>query len=58
MDREETDIHLSHKEFLSLDRDYAKTAAAVDLVYVNDSDTGENQTPGNSARMDQRVDLP
>ena len=40
MDREETDIHLSHKEFLSLDRDYAKTAAAVDLVYVNDSAPG------------------
>jgi DNA topoisomerase-1 len=31
---------LSHHEFLTLDRNYAKTAAAADLVYVNDSQPG------------------
>jgi DNA topoisomerase-1 len=40
MDRNENDIDLSHKEFLSLDKDYARTAAAVDLIYVNDSAPG------------------
>src|SRR5687767_10940731 len=30
-------ISLSHKEFLRIDRDYEKTAAIADLVYVSDS---------------------
>src|SRR5688572_32611494 len=33
-------IDLSHKEFLTLDKDYAQTAAAVDLVYVKDTTAG------------------
>lgn len=31
---------ISHKEFLRIDRDYEKTAAMADLVYVNDSSPG------------------
>ena len=37
MKKKDTDIGLSHKEFLSLDKDYSRTAAAVDLVYVKDN---------------------
>ena len=33
-------IKLSHKEFLSLDKDYEKTASMVRLVYVRDSNPG------------------
>lgn len=33
-------IDFSHKEFRSLDKDYARTAAAVDLVYVKDNIPG------------------
>ncbi|HTE24935.1 DNA topoisomerase IB [Flavitalea sp.] len=33
-------IQLSHKEFLKVDRNYEKAAAAVKLVYVKDSDPG------------------
>lgn len=33
-------ITLSHKEFLRIDRDYAKAATVADLVYVNDSSPG------------------
>ena len=33
-------VALSHKEFLRIDKDYEKTAAMADLVYVNDSSPG------------------
>jgi DNA topoisomerase-1 len=36
----DTEIELSHKEFRSLDKDYAQAAAAVDLVYVKDNVAG------------------
>jgi DNA topoisomerase-1 len=31
---------LSHKEFLTIDKDYSKAAKVADLVYVNDKDKG------------------
>lgn len=34
------EIDLSHKEFLTLDRDYASAAKAVDLLYVKDNVVG------------------
>jgi DNA topoisomerase-1 len=37
---EEPVIQLSHKEFLKVDRNYEKAAAAARLVYVKDSDPG------------------
>ena len=40
MKRKNADLDLSHKEFLSLDKDYVKTAEAVDLVYVKDNVQG------------------
>jgi DNA topoisomerase-1 len=36
----EEEIDLSHKEFLSLDKDYEQAAAAVDLVYLKDNVPG------------------
>jgi DNA topoisomerase-1 len=45
MKAEDDDFTLSHKEFLSLDKDYAQAAAAVDLVYVRDSVSGISRTP-------------
>ena len=36
----DTEIELSHKEFRSLDKDYAQAAAAVDLIYVKDNVAG------------------
>jgi DNA topoisomerase I len=36
-------VALSHKEFLRIDRDYEKTAALADLVYVSDSLPGINR---------------
>ena len=33
-------IQLSHKEFLKVDKNYEKAAAAVKLVYVKDADPG------------------
>ena len=38
--KEEEEIDLSHKEFLSLDKDYEQAAAAVDLVYLKDNVPG------------------
>jgi DNA topoisomerase-1 len=38
--KKDAGIDLSYKEFRSLDKDYAKTAAAVDLVYVKDNIPG------------------
>jgi len=37
---EGSEIDLSHKEFLTLDKDYAQAAAAVDLIYMKDSVAG------------------
>ncbi|MFZ6012778.1 MAG: DNA topoisomerase IB [Bacteroidota bacterium] len=37
MTPEDSEIDLSHKEFRTLDKNYERAAAAVDLVYVNDS---------------------
>lgn len=40
MKTEATDLELSHKEFLNIDKDYEQAAAAVDLVYVKDNEAG------------------
>jgi DNA topoisomerase-1 len=40
MKKEEEEIDLSHKEFLSLDKDYEQAAAAVDLTYLKDNVPG------------------
>ena len=40
MKAEDEEIDLSHKEFLTLDKDYAQAAAAVDLVYGKDNVPG------------------
>lgn len=40
MRAEALDLELSHKEFLTIDRDYQQAAAAVDLVYVKDNVSG------------------
>ena len=40
MKEEDEEIDLSHKEFLTLDKDYAQAAAAVDLVYGKDNVPG------------------
>lgn len=36
----DTEIQLSHKEFLKIDRDYSKAAKVADLVYVSDKEEG------------------
>lgn len=46
MKRTADEIDLSHKEFLTLDKDYAQAAAAVDLVYVKDNVAGISRKPG------------
>lgn len=35
-----TQLELSHKEFLKIDKDYEKAASVIDLVYVRDTDAG------------------
>jgi DNA topoisomerase-1 len=45
MNSEDEDLSLSHKEFLSLDKDYAQAAAAVDLIYVRDNVVGISRFP-------------
>jgi DNA topoisomerase-1 len=40
MEAEALDLELSHKQFLTIDRDYQQAAAAVDLVYVKDNVPG------------------
>ena len=40
MKDEGSEIDLTHKQFLTLDKDYAQAAAAVDLVYMKDSVAG------------------
>jgi DNA topoisomerase-1 len=37
---EAVELDLSHKQFLTIDKDYERAAAAVDLVYVRDSVAG------------------
>src|SRR5215475_13870683 len=36
----ETDIQLSHKQFLQADKDYQRSASAVSLIYVRDNQPG------------------
>jgi DNA topoisomerase-1 len=38
--RVEAELEFSHREFLTLDKDYAQAAEAVDLVYVKDNTPG------------------
>ncbi len=40
MKKEEDEIEFSHREFLTLDKDYALAAAAVDLIYMMDNVQG------------------
>jgi DNA topoisomerase I len=40
MKKEDDEIDFSHKEFLTLDKDYALAAAAVDLTYMKDNVPG------------------
>lgn len=39
------DLEFSHKQFLTLDKDYQQAAAAVDLVYVRDTSPGIERRP-------------
>jgi len=41
-------LDLSHKEYLTIDKDYEQAAAAVDLVYVRDNVPGVTRTAGKS----------
>lgn len=45
MKTEATDIELSHKQFLTIDKDYEQAAAVVDLVYVRDNMSGITRRP-------------
>ena len=45
MKSETDEIDLSHEEFLTLDKDYASAAAAVDLVYGKDNVPGISRKP-------------
>jgi DNA topoisomerase-1 len=55
----EAELDLSHKEFLTIDKDYEQAAAAVDLVYVRDNVPGINRKPGKNGFLyfyrDKRV---
>ncbi len=42
---EDRELELSHKEFLTIDKDYEQAAAAVDLVYVKDNAAGISRRP-------------
>lgn len=42
---EALDLDLSHKEFLTIDKDYEQAAAAVDLLYVRNSIAGISRRP-------------
>ena len=42
---EPVELELSHKEFLSIDKDYEQAAAAVDLMYVRDNIPGISRRP-------------
>lgn len=45
MKTEAIDLEFSHKQFLTLDKDYQQAAAAVDLVYVRDNTPGIERRP-------------
>ncbi|MEJ0057037.1 MAG: hypothetical protein WDN75_16090 [Bacteroidota bacterium] len=45
MKKEDDEIEFSHKEFLTLDKDYALAAAAVDLTYMKDNVPGITRRP-------------
>jgi DNA topoisomerase-1 len=45
MKAEAIELDLSHKEFLTIDKDYEQAAAAVDLVYVRDNVAGITRRP-------------
>ena len=46
MKAEAIELDLSHKQYLKIDKDYERAAAAVDLVYVRDSSPGITRTRG------------
>jgi DNA topoisomerase-1 len=46
MKAEAIELDLSHKQFLKIDKDYERAAAAVDLVYVKDSVPGITRSRG------------
>jgi DNA topoisomerase-1 len=46
MKAEAVELDLSHKQFLKIDKDYERAAAAVDLVYVRDSTAGITRSRG------------
>lgn len=46
MKAEAAELDLSHKEFLTIDKDYEQAAAVVDLVYVRDNVPGITRKPG------------
>ncbi|MGC1242409.1 MAG: DNA topoisomerase IB [Chryseosolibacter sp.] len=46
MKAEAVELDLSHKEFLTIDKDYEQAAAVVDLVYVRDNVPGITRKPG------------
>ncbi len=43
--RDNDELDLSHKEFMTLDKNYAQAAAMVDLIYVKDDITGISRKP-------------
>jgi DNA topoisomerase-1 len=45
MKAEAAELDLSHKQFLTIDKDYKRAAAAVDLVYVRDNVDGISRRP-------------
>ncbi|MEX2230829.1 MAG: DNA topoisomerase IB [Cyclobacteriaceae bacterium] len=45
MKAEAVELDLSHKEFLTIDKDYEQAAAAVDLLYVRDNIPGITRSP-------------
>lgn len=46
MKAEAVELDLSHKQFLTIDKDYERAAAVVDLVYVRDSVPGIERASG------------
>lgn len=46
MKAEATELELSHRQFLKIDKDYERAAAVVDLVYVRDTVPGIAREPG------------
>lgn len=46
MKTETVELDLSHREFLTIDKDYERAAAVVDLIYVRDNVPGITRKPG------------